>query len=38
MRQVLDDGTQIKTHGIIVGEVSGHDGPAMKTAQAWSRQ
>jgi hypothetical protein len=41
MRQVLDDGTQIGTRGVVVGEVpgdDGEDGPAMKTAQAWSRQ
>jgi hypothetical protein len=41
VRQVLDDGTQIGTHGVVVGEVpddNGKDGPAMETTQAWSRQ
>jgi hypothetical protein len=41
VRQVLDDGTQIGTRGVIVGEVpgdDGEDGPTMETAQAWSRQ
>jgi hypothetical protein len=40
VRQVLDDGTQIGTHGVVVGEVpgdDGKDGPAMETAQAWNR-
>jgi hypothetical protein len=35
VRQVLDDGTQIRTRGVIVGEVPGDDGedrPAMETA------
>jgi hypothetical protein len=35
VRQVLDDGTQIGTRGIVVGEVpgdDGEDGPAMETA------
>jgi hypothetical protein len=41
VHQVLDDGTQIGTRGVVVGEVpgdDGEDGPAMETAQAWSRQ
>jgi hypothetical protein len=41
VRQVLDDDTQIETHGVVVGEVpsdDGENGPAMETAQAWSRQ
>jgi hypothetical protein len=41
VRQVLNDGTQIGISGIVVGEVPGNDGedgPAMETAQAWSRQ
>jgi hypothetical protein len=41
MRQVLDDGIQIETPSVVVGEVPGDDGedrPAMKTAQAWSWQ
>jgi hypothetical protein len=39
--QVLDDGTQIGTRGVVVGEVlgdDGEDGPAMESAQARSRQ
>jgi hypothetical protein len=41
VRQVLNDGTQTGTRGVVVGEVlgdDGKDGPAMETAQAWSRQ
>jgi hypothetical protein len=41
VRQVLDDGTQIETRGVVVGEVpgdDGEDGPTMKTAQVWSRK
>jgi hypothetical protein len=41
VRQVLDDGTQIRTYGVVVSEVpgdDGEDGPAMETVQAWSRQ
>jgi hypothetical protein len=38
--QVLDDDTQIGTHGVVVGKVpddDGEDGLAMEIAQAWSR-
>jgi hypothetical protein len=41
VHQVLDDGTQIGTRGVIIGEVHSdddEDGPTMKTAQAWIRQ
>jgi hypothetical protein len=41
MRNGVDEDAQIGTRGVVVGEVpsdDGKDGPAMETAQAWSRQ